>query len=155
MKFETSNLKHSFRYYQFNVTSIKMGKENINLKAIGSSKCCLLPFFIGQGSIKKSYFVFWRMCLFCCIIIAFHEEHHFVHIQVKSYNPIHNNSSFRDDQFWKNHIVLYILFERLVRQLQGQILKSIYKDIMHYPSSKRRSSSSFFSSYPYYVTLFA
>ena len=34
-------------------------------------------------------------------------------------------------------------------------LKSIYKDIMHYPSSIRRSSSSFVSSYPYYVTLFA
>ena len=137
----------------------------------GSLRCCLLLlFYTGQGSIKKSFVYFLKDGIFCCNDIFFFipdNERNNRLMNIQSWfafkwnhtNPFlqHNTAHSKVINFLKisyciiNSFFLWKIGETVTRLN----LKSIYKDIMHYPSSIRRSSSSFVSSYPYYVTLFA
>ena len=116
--------------------------------------------FISVKALKKKVILIFEGCT-CFVAIwssSFHEPKKMmcVPIQVKSHKPIH--SKYQAILRWSiQKIILYYTFvlKDWWETVTRPNLKSIYKDIMHYPSSIRRSSSSFSSSYPYYVTLFA
>ena len=131
----------------------------------------LLLFYTGQGSIKKVFYTFIKDMIegFVARISSFFDAimkvidrwtskvDSYSSEITQTYSYKHNTAHSKMINSLKisyciiNSFFLWKIGETVTRLN----LKSIYKDIMHYPSSIRRSSSSFVSSYPYYVTLFA
>ena len=131
--------------------------------------CLLLLFYTGQGSIKNLLYFFegWQVYSNNIIFFIPDNEQNNRLMSIKSrfafkwnhtnlflqHNTAHSKmiNALKISYCIINSFFLWKIGETVTRLN----LKSIYKDIMHYPSSIRRSSSSFVSSYPYYVTLFA